>query len=626
MSDTAATATKTTGRKATTAPATRKTAAKAAAKKAPAKKAAAAAAPPVEPQLVFVDPRTLVIGANARTAGRVKLGAAFVASIKARGVIQPITAYRGGLGLDTDPLIVLRGQRRTLGAIEAGRDLVPVVVVAPQDDADRIGDQVIENDHRDGLDDEDRVEAFAQMALLGLPAGEIAKRTGHERRRVDIAIAMAGSAKVKAVAEKHPALTFDDLMAYAEFEDDPKAVARLDAAAARGWGFDHEVQALRDSVDQRAAELRVEAELRAAGVTVVERPSRNPAGSGKLLQLAQLRDADGRSLSVDGHAGCPGHGAYLVEEWLYPGDDGYEAAAAAAGIEPAARPAAAGDEDDEVDEALAVYAPEITYVCTSWEEHGHQPANPRATRATVHSSSSTTAAAPKTAAEAEAADAAAAAQKAAETEERRRVIRGNKAWDSALVVRRKFLRELLQGKDAPAKAAVFLAGTAVRRDSEINDTQSTGMDLLRELLGLEPLGSRYGVEYSVYKKRAAELDTMIEKASDGRALLLALGVALALYEAGAMRNAWRHEKTTDWNGRERSTVRYLRYLASIGYDLAPIERVTCGEWIEGLADPAKRPAEEPAAVSSGGSTVVAETAGGAAVVVAHVAHVDISDE
>jgi ParB family chromosome partitioning protein len=77
-------------------------------------------------ELVHLDPATLVIGANVRTDVHPD-APEFAASIKARGVLEVITAYR-----DTDgDVVVLRGQRRTVVSAEVGTPTgtVPVPIV-----------------------------------------------------------------------------------------------------------------------------------------------------------------------------------------------------------------------------------------------------------------------------------------------------------------------------------------------------------------------------------------------------------------------------------------------------------------------------------------------------------------
>src|SRR5688572_63963 len=71
-------------------------------------------------QLVSIDPATLLVDLNIRC--DVRLDKDFVASIKELGVLVPVTAVQTSSG----ELRVRFGHRRTLAAIEAGLDAVPV--------------------------------------------------------------------------------------------------------------------------------------------------------------------------------------------------------------------------------------------------------------------------------------------------------------------------------------------------------------------------------------------------------------------------------------------------------------------------------------------------------------------
>ena len=108
-----------------------------------------------------LDPRTLVIEANVRT--DVDLDPAFVESIRDNGVLMPILVQRHEDGT----LHVRAGQRRTLGAVAAERPTIPArIIEGTSDDAERIVQQVIENDARKPLADTERSAAYQQMALL----------------------------------------------------------------------------------------------------------------------------------------------------------------------------------------------------------------------------------------------------------------------------------------------------------------------------------------------------------------------------------------------------------------------------------------------------------------------------
>ncbi|GAA1828808.1 hypothetical protein GCM10009836_03250 [Pseudonocardia ailaonensis] len=126
---------------------------------------------------LLVHPDALALRDNVRTDAR--LDPAFVASVRERGVLQPIVAYPGDEGL-----VVEFGQRRTLAARETGLAWVPVWLADSPADVDRLVDQIVENDRREALTVAERVRGWEQLAAFGVSASAIAKKTGHPRAEV----------------------------------------------------------------------------------------------------------------------------------------------------------------------------------------------------------------------------------------------------------------------------------------------------------------------------------------------------------------------------------------------------------------------------------------------------------
>jgi ParB family transcriptional regulator, chromosome partitioning protein len=149
--------------------------------------------PETEPILLHVDPKSLIIGANVRLDPRTDKD--FIQSVRERGVLQAVTAYRD----DEDGLVVLFGQRRTLAAVTTGGPTIPVMVVAQPVGRDRVIDQIRENDRRAGLLVSERVAAYEQLAAFGMSAGQIGKQLGTRRAEVERGLAVAGSRVAAAV-------------------------------------------------------------------------------------------------------------------------------------------------------------------------------------------------------------------------------------------------------------------------------------------------------------------------------------------------------------------------------------------------------------------------------------------
>lgn len=233
-------------------------------------------------ELIQINPAEVVVGTNVRLDPR--LDKAFVASIRERGVLVPIVGYRDEAGAFT----VLYGQRRTLAAVQAKRTTVPAYVVVSTDDADRLIDQMAENDHRTALTTTERARGFEQLAGLGLTAAQIAKRTASPKADVAAALTVAGSELATEAAARWDFLTLEQAATLAEFEDDAEAVKALTIAAQRGQ-FDHTAQRLRDERAEAVALAHAAAALTQQGVKVVQEPSWDDKST---LRLDRLRNSD----------------------------------------------------------------------------------------------------------------------------------------------------------------------------------------------------------------------------------------------------------------------------------------------------------------------------------------------
>lgn len=351
------------------------------------------------PELRMVDPATLKIGTNVRET--VTLDKPFLASIKAHGVMQPIVATAD----DDGELVVRMGQRRTLGAVEVGQALVPVMVTteAEADEAARIIEQMGENDHRAAISENDRAAAYEQLALIGLSAGQIARRTGRPKAEVEAAQAVAASETAKAaIIERQLSLTEAALVA--EFDGDDEAVRRVLSAAANGSAA-YEAQRIRDHRADEAFKTALLAQLAEAKVEVVNAPSgwRMP-GEPRVEKIEDLlwSRTEREPITAERHAECPGHAAYLATTW---------------------------GEDRKTEPYR------VGYVCTQPSKHVNT-------------------------ARAEASGPMTDEQKA----ERRELIANNKAWDAADPIRAEWIAQFATGTTAPKGAELFIAAAIARGD------------------------------------------------------------------------------------------------------------------------------------------------------------------
>ncbi|MGP0224044.1 ParB/RepB/Spo0J family partition protein [Paenarthrobacter sp. NCHU4564] len=242
------------------------------------------------PTLEMLDPNALTVDVNVRKeAGLTK---EFVASIKEHGVLVPVVAHR----TEDGTVHVLMGQRRTLGAIEAGATTIPVLVGDTPEEAERLATQVVENDHRSALTDGDRAEAFHQMALLGVSASVIARKMGAKKALVETALKV--KANPTAAQALDQGLTLEQSAVIEEFADDADAVALLESLAIENPGnFAHRAQRLRDERKNNALLAEACAEAASKGLTVLEEDPGYYDYKGPAAMISALTTVKGERLS-----------------------------------------------------------------------------------------------------------------------------------------------------------------------------------------------------------------------------------------------------------------------------------------------------------------------------------------
>ncbi|WP_316295785.1 ParB/RepB/Spo0J family partition protein [Clavibacter michiganensis] len=428
-----------------------------------------------------LDPNTLIIEENVRPSA--DLNRDFVRSIRENGVIVPVVARR-----DADGRVLVRaGQRRTLGAREAAVATIPVYVIDADDaTAQRIVQQLVENDHRQALTDADRTVAFKQLSLAGLSPATIARRTGTKAATVKTTLQVANTPAAADAMTEHQ-LTLDQAAGLVEFDDDEETRASLIAAAKQTPElFDHALQSARDERARREA-----------------------------LQAA-ITDHERRGYVILDPEN-PEHTAYVPVHDVQTAEGGY-----------VHLPAEKVDTLDGRGVSIVIYfrRVEVTYYLRDPEAVGY--------RRRTHG----TASGPMT-----------EEQKA----ERRQVVANNKAWDSAEVVRRKFLAALVTRKALPKDAArVIAAGLTTHRRAVGRAVQECS-PLAHELLGIPSASGYYG----------DALGSHVE-AVPTKAQHVALAVVLGGVEASMSRETWRSAPA--------EAAAYLRQLATWGYALSEVEQ------------------------------------------------------
>lgn len=257
--------------------------------------------------VVQVNPNEVRVETNVRT--RVVLGAAFVRTIKRHGVLLPVLGYH-----DENGGIVIRdGQRRILGAIEAGRTAVPAYLVPHRDENRlRIIQQMLANAHRESLTEAEEAVALHELTLEGLTPTMIAKELAVKPARVKAAVAVAqNEAASKAVAKFE--VTFEQALVLAEFDGDAEASKALHRAVEYGEGdFAHEAQRQRDRMAARQEFEAIIADYTERGFTQIDWP---PYDDKDCLPFDELTLVDGTALTEDNYLGGNGYRFAVRESW-----------------------------------------------------------------------------------------------------------------------------------------------------------------------------------------------------------------------------------------------------------------------------------------------------------------------
>lgn len=472
-------------------------------------------------EFLYLAPAAIIIGTNVRTDLRAD-HKEFRKSIKERGVLEAVTVYRN----EDCQYVLLRGQRRTVTAAEVGTPtgLLPARVVPQPADADRIGDQMVENIHRAGMREAEIVAGVEQLALLGVSAAQIAKRTSIDRPTVNAALVVTKADQSRNRLDSGD-LTLEEAAIFAEFEHDPEAVERLENAKRWRRSLAHEAQRLRDEAAEREADAAEVERLRAEGLPILS--AEEVAEADEVLRIERLVTEDGESLPEEEWPNVPGARVQVVKEWVYPEDEDDEE-----------------HEDDEPAEPYQQYVP--VWVVTDLDASGLRRRG---------GGSSSTASADEGGESEEEAE--------ARREERRRVIANNKAWASAETVRREWLTGFVARKTAPKGAEALICEAVVTGHHSLSKAMDHRHPMLFTLLGIDVPTGYYGAGHDECHKIAT-------KASAPKAATMTtLAAVVAAWEATTGKHSWRNP--TAWD------ARVLGALVEWGYQPSEVERILLGE-------------------------------------------------
>ena len=536
-------------------------------------------------------PAEPTLDTNVRTLVAPTITPEFVQSIKDYGILQPI------LAVDTaDGIKVRDGQRRTLGAIKAGLDLIPVYVIATDGNADaaaaeirRISEQWITEDQRSPYTAADKARAAEQLSLAGLSPAKISKVTKAKRADIDAALAVAKAPNtLDTIADRN--LTLDQAATLASWDHDPHVQKQLLDALATGQ-FEHLAQQWEDTRAEHAALNATIHQLATEGYTVLsERPPYHDADRTALDRLFTAERT--RASTVDGLLeGLPHDNVFAFvyidseEETFWDGDQqvndediDWDLADADPNhrIEPAA-----GKRDPRTLDKRTTYHTEIDWYISNHANLGLFTGSelPHQSRTiTVRDTTNDGPDHPDASTNADAGDDAhtehakrvAAAEKAradaeAQRKHAQRQVRVlNKHALAAQKVRRDKITTALARKTLPkgkaADVAAFLATSLWKHHTLLaqNAQDANAAKITTELLGADPLAS-------------------LNNASAERRQIINLAIVLGAHEANLPKDAWRTDPYEYSRLNRDARSLYLQFLVDVlGYTLSDIEHVITG--------------------------------------------------
>jgi ParB family chromosome partitioning protein len=502
--------------------------------------------------VVLADPHEVLIAENVRT-DNAEADDETTANLKTHGVKTATNGYRD---YDTGAIVVTEGQRRVLNAREAGCQLPVWIKTPPPADErkatiERIVNQIIENDDaiRKPLTLQDTARGLQQLAAFNLTPTGIARKLarGKDGKAYVENVLQAGRSELAVKAAERFQLDLLQAAVIAEFDeagdtDTAKELIRIARVEPNNFRVFAESKRAERAETERFTALteNLTEELTTAGVTIFDDTLSTCDGDARTLdRLRPTPEHEPRTeLTAENHAACPGHGAWLDEEY---------------------------DEHD-------MRVPVARYGCADFRAHGHALSYAPAGRAdlTPLAAGSTSAGTSGEAVDLDNLgdtdttsdnDEIAAARAALAAEERAReaariirrwVIKNNKDWDASEAPRREWLAGFALRKTAPQGSQLFLALQKAHGGYELRRAFERNHSLARDLLGM-PVGGTL-----------TDLSDKISTASSaGKATLYDVFLTLCAMEADLSRNAWR--------GSLGSAKEYFAAITSWGYKASDVE-------------------------------------------------------
>nr|WP_181715724.1 ParB N-terminal domain-containing protein [Cryobacterium sp.]QJS06171.1 partitioning protein [Cryobacterium sp.] len=515
--------------------------------------------------LVHADPNELDITDNVRDGVDITADPDFVASIAAHGVLQAVSAVRRA----DRTLVVHDGQRRTLGAREAGLTSIPVLVREQSDDEkaagiERITEQVVSNDQREDLTTGQRAAAVTGLLDLGLSVHKVSAQLHVPKAYVEKAGRAGRSERARRQLDDRQ-LTLEGAALLADLETaseaEPWITEAIEQIFDNRFGFEYRLATLARRVDERAETTAAAAEYIARGFTLLhDEPS---TIDGEWYSLADLRTADGSAVPAD----VPEQAPHLWHVHVHETGTVW--------VDKTTREEVAEDDidfdtegDDEAEAYEQLRHANTVEKVTAWGyefflRHDNRtaaglelaPEKIAADDAEGGDTDDGLTPAQRKAARAE------AERIEKERAERRKVKALNRAGATATEARRMFLTGLLAGKSAPKNATKWMVTTLATHGDVFIESKCS--ERYSEIMG-SPLH---------------EVDRKATAATPARAEVLLLARVLTAFEARLTgpqdaKDYWRFS-SKHYRGMV-GIDSYLTFLADSGHTLTPVEQAAIG--------------------------------------------------
>jgi ParB family chromosome partitioning protein len=429
------------------------------------------------------------------------------ASIQRLGQLEPIVV-REVNGKGGAKLQIISGHRRH-AACTALKIPITYRIATPEEEREAALQGLVMNIQRDDLSPVERSRGIQHVLDLGVTTEEAAAGLAIPVAQVEQASVIAHAKQTIKEAEKPgAALSFDMVLGLAEFEDSPDWYDQLLATAIGSpeeWPY--EIEGARQERERERAQETLTREWKDKGYRVYW--STSP--SGNAVRLEYLTDDKGASITPAKHAKCESRAVWIVYGYDY---------------------------------RKGAQVPNVVHYCLDPEANGHT--RPESKQAIDTSGARLK---PRAAAESEQA-----------TRDRRTNLAMINAEKAARVVRRDFVKKLLERKTPPPGvlrfAVEYMVGYRVNYSPRNRDA----------FIEIVP-GAEKGETYGRGQRSMAE--AYVQKGTDQH---LALG--LFAFCAAEIEGAW---EPNSWRGERGERMRYLDLLAKCGYTLSLVEKVQVGK-------------------------------------------------